>query len=167
MNAVTVMSALAQPTRLAVFSLLAHAGKEGIMAGQLAEKTGTPANTMSAHLAILTQAGLVTSQRQGRNILYRAVPGVVGKLAVFLVRDCCGDSAIFAAVQRELGHPQRCSAGYAAERSAPLPHNILLAGAKRVALNVAAAGPKPCPGCAVRSGIHERQASPVDQYRCR
>ena len=104
MDAITVMSALAQPTRLTVFSLLARAGDEGIMAGQLAERTGTPANTMSAHLTILTHAGLATSQRKGRNILYRAVPDVLGELAVFLVRDCCGDPAICAGVQRELSN---------------------------------------------------------------
>ena len=90
---ISLMSALAQPTRLAVFSLLARAGAEGLTAGVVAETTNTPTNTMSAHLAILSQAGLVTSRRSGRNIIYRALPDAVRKLTVFLIRDCCDGCA--------------------------------------------------------------------------
>ena len=93
MDPIAVMSALAQPTRLAVFSLLARAGTEGMTAGFIAEQTKTPSNTMSAHLTILSHAGLVTSRRAGRNIIYRALPDAVRKLTVFLIRDCCDGSA--------------------------------------------------------------------------
>lgn len=93
MNAITIMSALAQPTRLAVFSLLARAGAEGLTSGDLAERTGTPSNTMSAHLAILSQAGLATSRRAGRNIFYRALPDAIRQLTVFLIKDCCDGCA--------------------------------------------------------------------------
>ena len=93
MDPIAVMSALAQPTRLAVFSLLARAGTEGMTAGVIAEQTKTPSNTMSAHLTILSHAGLVASRRAGRNIIYRALPDVVRKLTVFLIRDCCDGSA--------------------------------------------------------------------------
>ena len=85
-----IMSALAQPTRLAVFSLLARSGDAGLSAGDLADKTGTPANTMSAHLTILTHAGLTTSKRAGRNIFYRAVPNAIGDLTSFLRKECGG-----------------------------------------------------------------------------
>lgn len=93
MHAINVMSALAQPTRLAVFSLLARADEEGMTAGELAERTGTPSNTMSAHLAILTQAGLATSRKAGRNKFYRALPEVIRQLSTFLMTDCCDDPA--------------------------------------------------------------------------
>jgi ArsR family transcriptional regulator, arsenate/arsenite/antimonite-responsive transcriptional repressor len=89
-KAIVVMSALAQPTRLAVFSLLARSGESGLSAGDLADKTGTPPNTMSAHLTILKHAGLTMSQRAGRNIFYRAVPGAIKELASFLTEECCG-----------------------------------------------------------------------------
>ena len=89
MDAITVMSALAQPTRLSVFSLLARADEEGMTAGQVAERTGTPANTMSGHLTILAHAGLVKSRRAGRNIFYRAVTDTIRDLTVFLIKDCC------------------------------------------------------------------------------
>ena len=88
-KAISVMSALAQPTRLAAFSILARAEAGGMTSGDLAEKTGAPANTMSAHLLILLQAGLVKSRRSGRNIYYVATQATVRHLISFLVRDCC------------------------------------------------------------------------------
>ena len=83
-DAITTMSALAQTTRLDVFGLLSRAGAEGLTAGQIAEGTGTPANTMSSHLLIMTRAGLIEPRRAGRNIYYRAVPGAIDQLTDFL-----------------------------------------------------------------------------------
>ncbi len=108
MKAITVMSALAQPTRLAVFSLLARAGEQGMTAGELAEKTGTPANTMSSHLTILSQAGLASSRRAGRNIFYRALPDAIRQLTVFLIKDCCdGCAEVCCQLQNDLNECQR------------------------------------------------------------
>lgn len=108
MNAITVMSALAQPTRLAVFSLLARAGEEGMTAGDLAEQTGTPANTMSSHLTILSHAGLAASRRAGRNIFYRALPDKIRQLTVFLIKDCCdGCAEVCCNLQDDLNECQR------------------------------------------------------------
>lgn len=91
--AITMMSALAQPTRLAVFSILAGAGADGLTAGDLAERTGTPANTMSAHLLILNRASLVESRRAGRNIFYAARADGVRELTKFLSAAASGKSA--------------------------------------------------------------------------
>lgn len=88
--AITIMSALAQPTRMAVFTLLAKAGPEGLTAGDLADRTGTPDNTMSAHLLILTRAGLAASRRAGRNIFYSAQVGGVRGLSAFLEETASG-----------------------------------------------------------------------------
>lgn len=89
MQAIQVMSALAQPTRLEVFTQLARARPEGLSAGELARLVGTPANTMSVHLAILSRAGLISSVKSGRHIMYRAEPDAVRDLALFLMHDCC------------------------------------------------------------------------------
>lgn len=78
------MSALAQPTRLEVFTILERAGAAGMTSGELARRTGAAANTMSAHLAILNRAELVASERSGRKILYRWVPETVSSLIGFL-----------------------------------------------------------------------------------
>ncbi|HEY2358428.1 MAG TPA: metalloregulator ArsR/SmtB family transcription factor, partial [Phenylobacterium sp.] len=70
--AVTALSALAHPGRLEVFRLLVQAGAEGRAAGEIARTTGSLPNTLSTNLGILAGAGLVTSRREGRSIVYAA-----------------------------------------------------------------------------------------------
>lgn len=89
MRALAILSALGQDTRLKAFRLLAVAGSAGIGAGALAKHLGTPHNTLSTHLAILHRAGLIASERSGRNITYRIVPESLSDLLLFLLADCC------------------------------------------------------------------------------
>ena len=84
------LSALAQDGRLAVFRLLVKAGPDGLAAGEIARKTKTAPNTMSAQLLVLANAGLVTARRDGRSIIYAADFDRMGALLQFLTRDCCG-----------------------------------------------------------------------------
>ena len=89
-NALAAFAALSQPARLDAFRLLIKAGPEGLPAGQIATTLGQRQNTMSANLSVLAQAGLVTTTRQGRSILYSAhMPALRGLLS-FLMEDCCG-----------------------------------------------------------------------------
>lgn len=88
MQAMQVMSALAQATRLDVFRLLVDTLPGGMASGDLAVATATSPNTMSAHLAILTRAGLVTSDKVGRTVVYRAETATVEELSGFLARAC-------------------------------------------------------------------------------
>ncbi len=88
MKAMQAMSALAQPTRLDVFTILAGQHPGGLSAGEIAARTDTPSNTMSAHLAILSRAGLVTSSKKGRVVTYTACPGAVPELCAFLTKAC-------------------------------------------------------------------------------
>jgi len=83
------LSALAQPSRLAAYRYLVRAGVEGAPAGAVAEAAGTPANTMSTHLAVLQRAGLVVAEREGRVIRYRAAFEAVRDLVAYLIEDCC------------------------------------------------------------------------------
>lgn len=83
------MSALAQESRLGVFRRLVRAGPNGLPAGQVAADAGIPANTLSAQLGILCDAGLVTRRRDGRSIIYAANTGTIGELILFLMEDCC------------------------------------------------------------------------------
>jgi ArsR family transcriptional regulator, arsenate/arsenite/antimonite-responsive transcriptional repressor len=89
-QAVLALSALAQPTRLQAFRLLVQHEPEGIAAGDLARLLEVPQNTLSAHLSVLSRAGLVTSERQSRSILYRANLSAFQAVALFLLQDCCG-----------------------------------------------------------------------------
>lgn len=88
-TAVAALSALAHPGRLEVFRLLVRAGPEGMAAGDIARATGSLANTLSTNLGILAGAGLATSRREGRSIVYAAGYDRMGELLAFLVEDCC------------------------------------------------------------------------------
>lgn len=88
-EAIAALSALAQPTRLAVFRFLVVAGPEGMPAGDIAVAMDAPANTISTNLSILAAAGLVRSQREGRVIRYFAQMEGMTALLTYLLRDCC------------------------------------------------------------------------------
>lgn len=88
-DALEVFAALAQPTRLEGFRRLVASEPNGLPAGEIARLLDVPQNTMSTHLAILTRAGLVSFERRGRIILYRAEIDRVREIASFMVSDCC------------------------------------------------------------------------------
>lgn len=87
--AIKILAALAQPTRLDAFRRLVAAEPAGLAAGDLARALDVPQNTLSAHLAILVQAGLAASQRRSRSIVYRADIDALRAMTVYLFRDCC------------------------------------------------------------------------------
>ncbi|MEY1662220.1 ArsR/SmtB family transcription factor [Alcanivorax sp. REN37] len=96
-QALASFAALSQETRLDAFQLLVREEPVGLPAGDIARRLGVPHNTMSAHLAVLHRAGLVSSQRHSRSIIYRANLAQMQALLQFLVRDCCA------------GHPELCT----------------------------------------------------------
>jgi DNA-binding transcriptional ArsR family regulator len=61
----------------------------GLPAGEIARRLNVPQNTMSAHLAVLTRAGLLSPERQSRSMIYRADLAAVRSLVLYLLRDCC------------------------------------------------------------------------------
>jgi len=92
-QAILALAALAQSTRMGVFKLLVRYEPEGLAAGDIARMVAVPQNTMSAHLAILARADLVTSERKSRSIIYRANLASFQTLTSFMVEDCCGGRA--------------------------------------------------------------------------
>jgi ArsR family transcriptional regulator, arsenate/arsenite/antimonite-responsive transcriptional repressor len=83
------LHALAQESRLGVFRLLVRAGPEGVAAGDIARELGVAPNTLSAHLSVLANAGLIASRRESRSIIYAANYSGMSELLAFLVEDCC------------------------------------------------------------------------------
>lgn len=83
------LGALAQESRLQVFRLLVGRGPAGLAAGEISERIGVPPTTLSFHLSQLSHAGLVTSRREGRSILYAADYGGMRGLMGFLTENCC------------------------------------------------------------------------------
>jgi ArsR family transcriptional regulator len=87
---IVAFAALAQTTRLDTFRLLVAREPDGVPAGELARLMAVPQNTMSAHLSILSRAGLVSGERRSRSIIYRANLARLRELVSFLLKDCCG-----------------------------------------------------------------------------
>ncbi|CAA2103660.1 hypothetical protein VVAX_02372 [Variovorax paradoxus] len=92
-DAVRSLAALAQALRLRLFRALVVAGPEGHTPGALAEYLGVAGNTLSFHLKELTHAGLVTQERQGRNLVYRASFTTMTELLGYLTENCCEGAA--------------------------------------------------------------------------
>lgn len=80
-TAIAACAALGQDTRFGVVQALSLAGKDGMTAGELATQLDVLPNTLSANLAILLTAGLVSNTREGRQIRYRLNAGSLKGLA--------------------------------------------------------------------------------------
>ncbi|MBT3430235.1 MAG: helix-turn-helix transcriptional regulator [Proteobacteria bacterium] len=89
LSAVDALSALAQASRLRIFRLLVKHSPAGLAAGKIADDLGVRHNTLSSHVAILTRAGLLKAERNGRSIIYRVDPKGIQSLLSYLVEDCC------------------------------------------------------------------------------
>lgn len=83
------LAALGHGLRLKVFRMLVVAGPVGMTPGAIAEQLDIPAATLSFHLKELTHAQLVTQERDGRNLIYRAAYGHMDALLGFLTENCC------------------------------------------------------------------------------
>lgn len=91
------LSALAQETRLLAFRALMGAGRDGLQAGAIADQLELAPNKLSGHLTILVNSGLVSVERDGRRMIYRAEIDAVNRLLSMLVETCCN------------GHPEVCA----------------------------------------------------------
>ena len=92
-TAVAALAALAQENRLAAFRALVEAGPSGLCPGELMDKLGVAAPTLSFHLAQLRHAGLVRVTREGRTLHYAANFNAMNSLIGFLTEKCCGSAA--------------------------------------------------------------------------
>lgn len=92
-DVIRALAALAQAHRLRLFRALVVAGPPGLTPGALAAQLEIPANTLSFHLKELTQAGLITQSRDGRNLIYRAAYERMNALIGYLTDHCCEGSA--------------------------------------------------------------------------
>jgi DNA-binding transcriptional ArsR family regulator len=87
---IEALGALAQETRLDIFRLLVQKGPEGLAAGEMGTQLRLPSPTMSFHLNQLRFAGLVTSRRESRSIIYTANFEAMTALLGYLTENCCG-----------------------------------------------------------------------------
>ena len=88
-QALDAFGALSQGTRLQMVRALVVAGPGGMSAGAIGEAVEVSSSGASFHLANLERAGLVTSRRVSRSIIYTANYDGLSGLVEFLMRDCC------------------------------------------------------------------------------
>jgi len=86
-------AALGSEQRLTVLLTLVRAGPDGLTIGELGDRSGVTGSTLTHHMRILVQAGLVRQAKQGRQIIcVGAAYDKVGALSNFLLSQCCADS---------------------------------------------------------------------------
>ena len=77
-------AALGDPVRLRLVSLLANAADGAVCVCDLTEPVNRSQGTVSHHLKVLGQAGLVVGEKRGRNMWYSVVPGALESLQAAL-----------------------------------------------------------------------------------
>ena len=90
---INALAALAQTSRLRIFRALVVKGNEGLTPALLAEMMGMPANTLSFHLKELMHADLISQERSGRNLIYRAQYDRMNAVLAYLSENCCQGQA--------------------------------------------------------------------------
>jgi ArsR family transcriptional regulator, arsenate/arsenite/antimonite-responsive transcriptional repressor len=88
-DAVAILAALAQDSRLDVFRLLVEAGPDGMPAGHIASSMKLPPSALTFHLDRLREAGLITVRRNGRSMIYAARFEAMNALVSYLTDHCC------------------------------------------------------------------------------
>jgi ArsR family transcriptional regulator len=92
-QAVDALAALAHEHRLGVYRLLVEAGPEGLNAGTIAARLKLAPSSLTFHLQHLHRAGLITQQRNSRQLIYSADFSVMNGLVDYLTENCCAGSS--------------------------------------------------------------------------
>lgn len=96
-QASTLFEALSSGVRLELFRLLVRFAPDGLVAGEIARHLQIPATNLSFHLKGLLHTGLISVEKEGRFLRYRAnIPLMLDTIA-YLTEECCA------------GHPERCA----------------------------------------------------------
>ena len=117
-SVIAALAALAQETRLDIFRVLVEQGPDGLPAGELGARLRQPSPTMSFHLNQLRFAGLVTSRRESRSIIYSANFKMMRSLLAYLTENCCGGRPELCGP----GAPSSCGSDLAPQQATVAPH---------------------------------------------
>lgn len=92
-TAVSLLTGLAQESRLSIFRYLVVCGPEGAVVGDIGEQVGLSGSILSFHLKGLMHAGLAESFSEGRYVRYRANFAAMQSLIDYLTAHCCAGQA--------------------------------------------------------------------------
>ncbi|MFK8081813.1 MAG: ArsR/SmtB family transcription factor [Granulosicoccus sp.] len=88
-QAIAALSALSHETRLQIVRHLIKAGVDGDTAGSIGVAVNAAPSKMTFHISALERAGLVSSERVSRQIIYRVSFEQLGSMLKYLMQDCC------------------------------------------------------------------------------
>ncbi len=85
-----VFDALSNETRLQIFRILVEHSQEGITPTEISSLMNDfPRNTLSFHLSLMTNVGLCSSAKRGKQIFYKPNCKQIKEITQFLLTDCC------------------------------------------------------------------------------
>lgn len=93
-EAVKLLSALAQDTRVSIFEILSREKDSGVSAGIISTTIGASPSCISFHLKELARVGLIQGKPLGRHIIYSANFDKAAELANFILERCCSEDAV-------------------------------------------------------------------------
>jgi len=92
-QAAPMLAALGSEVRLGLYRQLLRAGHEGLSVTGLQRMTGIPPSTLGHHVSALVLVGLISQERQGRELICRAEYADIRRLSAFLLSECCVDAS--------------------------------------------------------------------------
>ena len=87
-----ISKALADATRLKIFEAIS--ANNHMNCGEIVSMRGVTPATVSHHLKILSEAGLIACRREGQFVYSRAVPGTIASYAQALAKIARGNKAV-------------------------------------------------------------------------
>jgi ArsR family transcriptional regulator, arsenate/arsenite/antimonite-responsive transcriptional repressor len=84
-----MLSAMGTEPRLRIMRVLLSAHPDGMVVGEIGEELEIASSTLSHHLEKLKNEGLVSVQREGTFLRYRANTLALEELLGFLYAECC------------------------------------------------------------------------------
>ena len=88
-NAAAALAALGHEARLRIFRLLVRAGHEGLNIGEIGRHGRQQGRASAHHLHALVQVGLVTQQRQSRQVINHADYDAMNSVLAYVAEECC------------------------------------------------------------------------------
>lgn len=107
-KASSIFEALSSDVRLDVFRLLVKNAPDGLVAGDISRLLDIPATNLSFHLKALVQSGLVTVEREGRYMRYKASIPLMLDIIAYLTSECCSGNPECCRKFRRESHVDPC-----------------------------------------------------------
>ena len=88
-SAAKLFEVLSSDTRLEIFRLLVKHAPDGLVAGEIANALNMPATNLSFHLKSILHSGLISVEKEGRYLRYKANIDLMLQVVAFLTKECC------------------------------------------------------------------------------